>query len=141
MSQRVLIDSNVVLYALGADSPRRQACRDVLSALADGSLIGVASTEMIQEVVHHRLRMTGDPHRAVADARDTAELVTVIGFDEVILQSALHLIENTGIRGRDAVHAATALTQGITVIVSVDPVFDHMPGLIRCAPGEAITTA
>ncbi len=60
----------------------------------------------------------------------------VIGFDDIVLQAALHLIEETTVRGRDAVHAATALTQGINTIVSIDPTFDTVPGLTRCTPED-----
>ena len=135
--RRVLIDSNVPLYALGAPSKWREPCREVLVALAEGRLLGVASVEMIQEVVHHRLRMTGDPAAAVEDARDVARLVTVVPFSEAVLEAALRLIESTcAIRGRDAVHAATALTQQVDTIVSIDPAFDAVLGLERIDPAS-----
>ena len=103
--------------------------------LASGGIVGVASTEMIQEVVHQRLRITGDRGHAVADARDVAALHTIVPFDEAVLRVALDLIEHTAtIRGRDAVHAATAITQGIGSIVSIDPDFDSVPGLTRIDP-------
>ena len=130
----VLIDSSIPLYALGTASDLRDSCRRVLTMLADQRLIGVASTEMIQEVVHHRLRMTGDPARAVLDARDVASLVTIVPFDETVLDTALDLIKSTGVRGRDAVHAATALIHHIPRIVSTDPAFDCVPGLARLDP-------
>lgn len=134
MSAPVLIDSSIPLYALGSPGPYRDPCRRVLQMLADGSLVGLASTEMIQEVVYHRLRMTGDPARAVLDARDVAELVTIVPFDDTVLQISLDLIETTNIRGRDAVHAATALTSGVTQIMSTDPAFDSIPGVARLDP-------
>jgi len=133
--QRVLLDSCVPLYALGAASPWREPCRAVLTGLARGDLAAIASTEMIQEVVHHRLRMTTDRATAVLDARDVAALVTVVPFDDAVLQAALDLIARTStLRGRDAVHAATALCHGVTRVVSVDPAFDGVPGLTRLDP-------
>jgi len=132
----VLIDSSVPLYALGAQSEWRSGCRSLLAQLADGRITGLASTEMIQEVTHHRLRMTGDRAIAVADARDVAHLVTLVPFDEAVLNIALELIERSAVRGRDAVHAATALVQGITVIASTDPAFDEVPGLTRIDPAR-----
>ena len=103
--------------------------------IADGELVGVASTEMIQEVVHHRLRVTGSRARAVADARDVAALHTIVPFGEAVLRIALDLIEQTEtIRGRDAVHAATAIAESIGSIVSTDPAFDDVPGLTRIDP-------
>lgn len=37
-------------------------------------------------------------------------------------------------RGRDAVHAATALAYGIPVVASPDPAFDGVPGIRRLDP-------
>jgi len=135
VTRTVLVDSSVPLYALGADSAWRDPCRQVLAMLADGRLSGMASVEMIQEVVHHRLRMTGDRDRSVLDARDVAELVMVVPFDNAVLSVALDLIaQGPTIRGRDAVHAATARTEGVDIIVSIDPDFDAVPGLTRLEP-------
>jgi predicted nucleic acid-binding protein len=134
-AQRVLLDSAVPLLALGKPSRWTAACLAVLGAAADGSIDAFASTEMIQEVVFHRQRRSGDPVAAVADARDTAELVTLLPFDQKVLNRALRLIESSAqIRGRDAVHAATALEHGIGVIISPDDAFDGIPGLERVDP-------
>ena len=138
--RRVVLDSNVPLYALGADSPWRDSCDRVMRLIAGGNLRAVASTEMIQEVVHHRLRMVGRPD-AAADGRDLAELVDLVAFDEAVLDKALELIEVTNVRGRDAIHAATALTQGISEIVSIDPAFDAVPGLTRLDPRSVASGA
>jgi predicted nucleic acid-binding protein len=131
-----LIDSNIALYALGSESPWREACRHSLVLLAQGTIVGIASTEMLQEVVHHRLHMTGDRSRAVADTHDIMALVRTAPFDDTVLRCALHLIASTDIRGRDAVHAATAITQGVEWVISIDPVFDVIDGLTRIAPTD-----
>jgi len=89
---------------------------------------------MIQEVVHHRLRLGGDRQAAVADARDVMASMTILNFDREVLNLSLELIERTAIRGRDAVHAATALAYGIEKIASPDPAFDGIPGLVRIDP-------
>ena len=133
---RVLLDSSVPQYALGAQSRWRTSCRDVLSAITIGRLDALASAEMVREVVHHRLRMTNDPGRAVADARDVALLASIVAFDEAVLLTALELIAESGIRGRDAVHAATALTRGVRAIISTDPAFDAVPHLERVEPAD-----
>ena len=110
---RALIDSAVPSYALGV--------------------------EMIQELVHHRLRRTGDRAVAVADGQDIADLCTLLAFDTTILDASLHLIERVPtIRARDAVHAATALVHGIETVISTDPAFDEIPGLRRIGPAEAL---
>lgn len=106
-----------------------------MQAAADDEIRAYASIEMIQELVHHRLRRTGDRARAAADGRDAAQLCTLLNFDREVLDLTLDLIEQTPtIRGRDAVHAATALAYGIERIVSPDDAFDGIPGLTRIDP-------
>lgn len=92
---------------------------------------------MIQELVHHRLRRSGDRARSAQQGRDTAAICTLLFFDREVLDLSLDLIERIPtIRGRDAVHAATALAYGIDTIVSPDRAFDGIPGLTRVDPRD-----
>jgi len=68
MDDAVLVDASVALHAMGEESVWREPCRELLRDLVKGSGRGYASTEMIQEVAHHRLRMTGDRRRAAPGA-------------------------------------------------------------------------
>jgi len=89
---------------------------------------------MVQEFVYHRLRRTGDRHRAGREARDIMASMMMLNVDREVLDLSLELIERTAVRGRDAVHAATALAYGIEKIASPDPAFDGIPGLARIDP-------
>jgi predicted nucleic acid-binding protein len=134
----VLLDANIAAYALGDDSPQRLPCRRLLSSAVEGDIRAYASAEMIQEVVHHRLRRTGDPLIATNNGRDLAATCTVLAFDREVLELSLDLIERVpGLRGRDAVHAATAIAYGIDRIASTDPAFDAVPGITRLDPMSA----
>lgn len=132
--EAVLVDSTVVVHALGDTEPHRSRSRALLKELWGGMGRAYCSTEMVQEAVHHRLRRTQDRQRAAEDARDLMGLFIVLNFDHEILELSLELIESTGVRGRDAVHAATALAYGIGTIASSDPAFDDIPGLTRIDP-------
>lgn len=134
MENALLLDASVAVYALGDQDPRRDACRELLERAGNGEFRLYASTEMIQEVVHHRLRKTGNRSHATADARDITAACTTLAFDREILDLALDLIERGPIRGRDAVHAATAIAYGIERIASTDPAFDGIPGITRLDP-------
>ena len=70
----------------------------------------------------------------MADARDIARFLIVLNFDHEVLETALELIDRTNVRGRDAVHAATALAYGIETVASSDPAFDGIPGIHRLDP-------
>lgn len=131
----VLLDTMVPTYAFGADHALLPACQGIL---ADPARLGwtlAASTELLQEFTFHRLRRH-DPAGAVQDARALTSMVALIDFDIHVLDLMLDLIEHHTIRGRDAAHAATALTHGITTIVSTDRAFDAVPGLARVDPAQ-----
>lgn len=133
----VLVDATVALHALGDAQPQRDICRSFLEDLWAGSGRAYVSTEMVQELVFHRLRKTNDRELAAADARDMSSLFIVLNFDHEVLELSLDLVEKTSIRGRDAVHAATALAYGIETIASSDAAFDGIPGLRRIDPLRA----
>jgi predicted nucleic acid-binding protein len=129
------IDSTVPLNSIGIDNPLREACRRIVDAASKGRLSLHASVEMVQEVVHHRLRR--DPvDLAVATAQAVAETTTLLPFDTPVLHRSLDLIATGAVRGRDAVHAATALEAGFHAIVSTDRDFDGIPGLRRIDPAD-----
>lgn len=131
----VLLDAAVFVYAVGGEHRLRLPCRHVLDRASDGSVILSASVEAIQEFAHHRLRRTGDRVRAAREGTAAMENCTIFEFTEEVLQRSLSLIRDyQTIRGRDAVHAATALIHGIDTIVSPDRAFDGIPGLTRVNP-------
>jgi len=112
-------------------------CRAILVAIAAGRVDAFASVEMLQEFLFHRLRRTQDAARSVAETRDLQAVLTVLDFGSSVLDGSLALVEKTPtVRGRDAVHAATALVFGIPVIVTPDRAFDQAPGLRRLDPAD-----
>lgn len=135
MEGAVLLDATVAIHALSEVEPMRSQSREFLRSVTAGRGRAYASVEMIQEVVHHRLRRTGDRANAVRGAREFAAATTTLKLDHEVLELALELIERLpAIRGRDAVHAATALAYGIEIIASSDRAFDHIPGITRIDP-------
>ena len=83
----------------------------------------------------HRLRRFGR-EVAIAEGRALAETCVFHDFTAAIQARSLDLMEVSGVRGRDAVHAATALTAGFTEIVTNDRGFDGIPGLRRIDPRD-----
>lgn len=129
------LDATIILLASGEPSEAKGACR---SFLADEGASGATfhmSVEGVQEVLFHRMRMV-DRETAIAEARDLADMVVLHPFDEGVLQTAVDLVATSSIRGRDAVHAATAIRGGFTEIVSADRDFDGVPGLRRIDPRD-----
>jgi len=132
-----LVDTAVLLYAVGGDHPQRADCRRIVAAAGTGQIELHASVEMVQEFVFHRMRRV-DRLSAVRQARDVAALCVLHDFNRAVLQTALDLIaDNDSLGGRDAVHAATAVQHGLSMIISPDLAFDDVPGLRRIDPTTA----
>lgn len=133
----VFVDASVLLCAVGGAHPRREGCRELLRAATQGTLLLHGSVEVVQEALFHRLRKTDRPS-ALAQVRSIEAMLTLHDFDHAVLTRMLDLVEHTRLRGRDAVHAATALEHGFTEIVTADRDFDGIPGLTRIEPEDAV---
>lgn len=93
------------------------------------------STEGGHEFLFHRLRMVGATV-ATAEFAALLELVVWHPFTEDVLRHSAQLVATGSVRGRDAVHAATALGAGFGEIVTADADFDGVPGLARLDPRD-----
>jgi predicted nucleic acid-binding protein len=137
---RVLLDSAVFIYAIGQDHPYRLPCRTLMTALRNGQLDGEASVLVAQEVMHQRARRTGDRDSAASASRELSQFCTLHELTPSDVRRAAELFEDVdGLDAADACHAATALSRGITVIVSPDDAFDAVAGLTRLDPADAAT--
>ena len=112
----------------------RDACRTIVDEVASGRVHGHLSVEAVQEFVHHRVRRA-DP-QAVPAARAISRWSILHPCDEATLDRALDLVAAGSFRGRDAVHAASALEAGFVEICSADTDFDDVPGLARLDPAR-----
>lgn len=133
MTDRLFLDTTVLVHAAGGEHPMRDPCRALLMRARDGIVDLHASVEAVQEFLFHRLRRAPRPG-AVAEARDISTFCQLHAFDAEVLDLSIQLVETTGLRGRDAVHTATALHHGFDEIVSADTDFDGIPGLARVDP-------
>lgn len=131
--REVFVDPSVLLLAAGGEHRLREPCRRVLEAAANQQVRLHLSVEGGQEFLFHRLRRT-DTERAVGEFDLLDRLVVWHPFDRDILLRARGLIAAGHLRGRDAVHAATALAASFEAIVSCDGDFDGVPGLRRIDP-------
>ncbi len=135
---RVLLDTAVFVYAVGGEHRYREPCVALLDPDTLYRYGGEASVQAIQELLHQRVRRTGDRVGAVEVARAMAQLCTLHELTPDDLRVGLELYRRTPqLSGRDALHAATAINRGITTIVSPDPDFDGVVQLTRLDPIDA----
>jgi len=136
---RLFLDANVFLYAVGADSAHRDACRSVLQAVGQGTLDGITSSEVLQEILHVRTRRVSvtDATSAVRAAAElVAEVLPVTNRD--VLEACRLLETHSGLGARDALHAAVMKNSQVHVLVSLDRDFDAIADLKRIEPAAAL---
>lgn len=132
---RVFVDTTVFLLAVGRSHALREHCRHFLHRCReDGTQIHV-SVEVLQEFAFHRLR-SRPREQVVPETRALWSSVVTHPFDEDVLEDSLRLMAESPVRGRDAVHAATAVRAGFAEIVTTDTDFGGVPELRGVLPQE-----
>lgn len=115
------IDTNIIFYAFGREHPLKARCRDLMKKASSGELAAVTNAEVLQEIlyVHWRrndLERGGELFDAVQGL-----LQEVYPVDMETMREAKSLLDKyPGIPPRDAVHAATAIINGIPLIITAD---------------------
>jgi len=140
--RRVLLDTNVVLYAIGGPHPHAEPCRRLLALAGEGGLALEAPADLVQEVMHHRARRLGDRRQAAADARAAAALCRLHPVEPDDARVATELFASSPtLSARDAVFAAIAARHGLAEIVSADSDFDGLAQLRRIDPADSDAVA
>jgi predicted nucleic acid-binding protein len=135
--RRFLYDTSVFVYALGAEHPYREPCREIVRRAGAGELQGEAGADLLQELVHQRLRRTGDRAGAAKAARNVAKLAWWHPLEPDDVQRGIDLFEtHEGLDARDVVFAALAINRGIDAILATDRAFDEVAGLERIDPAD-----
>ena len=127
----ILLDTTILVYAVGADHPLREPCADLVARLGSGELTATTTIEAIQEFVHVRARRRTRTD-AAGLARSYADLLAplvTVGPDD--LERGLDLYEqNQAIGAFDSVLAAAALNRPeIDRLASADGGFEHLGGI------------
>jgi predicted nucleic acid-binding protein len=136
----IILDTTVLVYAVGQDHPLVEPCRTLLEAIADGRVRAVTTAEVIQEFVHVRGRRgTGSRREAAQLGRAYAELLSpLMTVEEEDLERGLELFEaHERLGAFGAVLAASAIGRGAAALVSADAAFGDVSGLLHVDPKEA----
>lgn len=126
----IVVDTTVLVYAVGGDHALRDPARALLTAAAGGVVRATTTPEAIQEFAHVRARRR-DRSDAAALAESYADLLSpLLEVSEADLREGLRLFERSDTLGAfDAVLAAVALRARATTLVSADRAFAGVGGL------------
>jgi len=138
---RLTIDTSVFISRLREDDPSHSDSRAFLDALPGKAVIIILPTLVGPEMAGATRRFTGQPllAREALELLDALPNLNLVAVDQQLAAGAANLAAETGMRGGDAVVAATAQLFD-SVIVSLDK--DHAsrcPKDLRAfTPGEAL---
>jgi predicted nucleic acid-binding protein len=133
----IVVDTTILVYALGSHHPLREPCRGLIRQVTEGRVRATTTTEVIQEFTHvrGRRRSRGD---AIVHARDYIELFTpLLSIDEARLIDGLEIhaaVERLG--AFDAVLASAARAHGAHGLASADVAFGDVDGLPHLDPAS-----
>ncbi len=131
----LLVDSNVFMYAAGAEHPSKRPALRFLERVASGDVDAAVDAEVLQEILH-RYRSIGRwaKGRKVYDLtrRIMPEVVPVTG--RMLDRSRALMDDYPEIMARDALHAAAVLEVGAAGLCSFDRDFDRIREIQRIRP-------
>lgn len=113
----IVLDTTVLVYAVGADHPLRAPSQSLLRYVGDGTVLATTTVEVLQEFAHVRARRRGRQD-AAALTRDLATALaplTVVTPDD--LDAGLDLfLDHEGLGAFDAVLLAATLRHGARLV-------------------------
>ncbi|MGD8485331.1 MAG: PIN domain-containing protein [Chloroflexota bacterium] len=132
----IVLDTTVLVYAVGEAHPLREPCRRLIEAIAEERLEATTTVEVVQEFVHVRARRR-DRRDAAERGRELLRLLgPLIRPGDAELALGLRLFEEHEEVGMfDAVLAAAAMLSGADALVSADRAFATVRGLPHLDPG------
>ncbi len=126
------VDSNIVMYLVGADGELKDRARELLeSAAAEGERL-VTDVEVLQEILHRYVAIRRP--EAIQPAFDV-----LLGVVDEVLPQDLQDVERAkalvlggyGLSARDALHVAVMVRHEVRTIMTFDRDFDRFPGVVR----------
>ncbi len=125
------LDANIVVYSR-VPGRYRQSCLMILESVTRGTADGRTSTAALEEVWHLECSGRVGQIDGLTEQAHTI-LAPLLAVTDEIFGRALQL-DAPSVGTNDRLHAATALENGIDVVVSADSGFDEMPGIRRVDP-------
>ena len=128
-SRMILLDTNILSYAVGIDHRLKNPCRRLLQAQSAGDINAATTPEVVQEFTHIRARrrsreVSTELARYWARSLDLVE----VGREDLLLGLSL-FADFPSLGTFDAVLAAVALNRQAEALVSADRAFGTVPGL------------
>jgi len=125
------LDSNIFIYAAISNTEQGKKARALLQIIQQGQEKAATSALTFDEVFWVIKKRNAEAAFEACNALLNFPNLEIIPADREIALSALGIIKEYNVAPRDAIHAATALSEKADAIVSTDPHFDKIKELKR----------
>lgn len=139
MSEPLTVDASVFVSALSLTEPSHRESADFLSALRDRPRPLILPTLVRPEIAGAVARRTGNQQLALRDAQlgFLQGQVVMVDLDSALADEAAELAAAHGLRGADAVYAATARRFDAILVTLDDGLRGRLPAhIVVRRPGE-----
>lgn len=128
--QTVYVDTNIFIYALEAMEPWANLVQEVFGSLEAGECHAFTSSLSIAECLVKPLKLNReDIVLAYRTALSPSSYLHIAPLSNEILIDAARLRATHNLKLPDALHIATAIDQGCTVMLTNDAQFRKVPGI------------
>jgi predicted nucleic acid-binding protein len=129
------VDANVFIYPVIYDENRiveANVSKSILLKIVNGEIKACTSYLTWDEIVYVISRVSGQDNGKQAGSNFLLfPNLRILGVDEEIIKYAQGLIEKYDLNPRDAIHAASAIQNGVSEIITNDNDFDAVNELKR----------
>ena len=127
---KVYFDSNIFMYYIEEAENFKTLLFDVLEGLESHEFFAVTSQLTLSEcLVQPIAKQRNDLARLYYLALESSDCLTVSAISLQVLISAATVRAQINLKLPDAIHAATALTQHCTALLTNDAGFSRVPGI------------
>jgi len=126
----VYLDTDALIYSVEKIVPYAALLQPLWDAAAQRTFQVVSSDLALLEALVQPLQL-GDTVlvQLYRDLLTASQETRLIPISRAVIEAAARLRATTGIKTPDAIHAASALGEGVALFVSNDPVYRRIPGL------------
>lgn len=132
----IVLDTPMLMYAVGGDHPLRSPCRDLIALVQDGTVRATTTVEVVQEFAHVRARRRTRQDAALLAERYADGLAPLLRPEREDLVDGMRIFSRSRSLGTfDAVLAAASRNRQWT-LASADRAFGRVEALLHLDPSS-----
>ena len=127
------LDANVFIFAAANVDKKGEDCRTIMQKIKDGTINEAYTSTLTFDEIFWIVKKIKGKEKALDAAKNVLELenLNFIPAGLGVIWKAHELLKKYDINPRDAIHAASAISKNLNIILSDDKDFDKLTELKR----------